>query len=202
MFRFPLLHVSYVISSRSHSLYQYPCLPAFARCSLAPYKVVVSAPRFTGPRRFILKLLISFSSVIILFFLFCSTSTSPSTSINPHPSQTQTKPGGGGGGAKRSSGGITGLGGVGGVVGGSGGVGGVGVSGPGGDSPDATTTEPTLDPITGILSTPGQLKPPLQQQPQAPVSQRFMHVHACALFYLSLSTLTRKWPSYSILPLK
>ena len=84
--------------------------------------------------------------------------------LNPHPSQTQTKPGGG---AKRSSGGATGLGGVGGAVGGIGGSG-------GGDSPDAS--QPTLDPATGILSTPGQLKP--SQQQQAPVSQRIVHVHA------------------------
>ena len=70
--------------------------------------------------------------------------------------------------------------GVGGVIGGLGGSG-------GGDSPDAGQL--TLDPATGILSTPGQLKPPQQQQPQAPVSQRFMHVHACAHFYLSLTTL-------------
>ena len=46
-FRFPLLHVIYM------SQYQYLCLPTFARCSLAPYKIVVSVPRFTGPRRLI-----------------------------------------------------------------------------------------------------------------------------------------------------
>ena len=67
-----------------------------------------------------------------------------------------------------------------------GGVGVGGVSG-GGDSPDAG--EPTLDPATGILSTPGQLKPPQQQQPQAPVSQRIMHVHDRApSFYLFIGS--------------
>ena len=175
-FLYCMLVTCYIISSQSQ--YQYLCLPTFARCSFAPYKIFVSLPRFTGPRRLINTLFISWFH---LFFYLSVTLPPPpplqSTQLNPPPSQTQTKPGGG---AKRSSGGTTGLAGVGGVIGGLGGSG-------GGDSPDAG--QPTLDPATGILSTPGQLKPPQQQQPQAPVSQRFMHVHACAHFYLSLTTL-------------